>query len=185
MLSSWVVMVVGGRHDFAHNHQRTPRGMARADFSSFYSRSCGHIGARGPRRQRRRQRGRCRVDDRPRHLHHCCNAGRLHQWKRSICSRGGLTPTPISPAGPHFQRRARAAGRDARCAPFALEVDTGVLPRKHAGAQSGPCSRCCQVGVCGRRRSRPGATHPQCWLRRLISPPASAKSRAVYDAGTA
>ena len=53
MLSGWVGMAVGGRHDFAHNHQRTPRGMARADFSSSYSRSCGHIGARNPCRQRR------------------------------------------------------------------------------------------------------------------------------------
>jgi hypothetical protein len=33
-----------------------------------------------------------------------------------------------------FQRaREGRQGKDARCAPFALEVDTGVLPRKHAG----------------------------------------------------
>ena len=91
MLSGWVGMAVGGRHDFAHNHQRTPRGMARADFSSSYSRSCGHIGARNPCRQRRCQRGRRLVDDGPRYLRHCCNAGRLHRRKRPICSRGRLT----------------------------------------------------------------------------------------------
>ena len=91
MLSGWVGMAVGGRHDFAHNHQRTPRGMARADFSSSYSRSCGHIGARNPCRQRRCQRGRRFVDDGPRYLRHCCNAGRLRRRKRPICSRGRLT----------------------------------------------------------------------------------------------
>jgi hypothetical protein len=108
---------VGRRHDFAHNHQRTPRGMARADFSSFYSRSCGHIGARNPRRQRRRQRGRCCVDDRPRYLRHCCNGGRLHRWKRSICSRGGLTRARPAPTRPGRFRFTCAGSVPGGCEP--------------------------------------------------------------------